>query len=387
MDVFWNKFRILASISLLVIIIIRLMWLDVRPKPPRIEPRFISELQHGLQMSNYETSLNLCNISSIKNKENSALRYSTWVSTKSIVSLLKKHILAPCLDLKMDYKDILGSNKYLLITLVFILSLTARILTKSWLVSLVVGASLLSSSTIVPYRNLVGFSLYGQLFVAFWGIALAFFSRGSNKLSTSLLALTSALGIYLGLYSLALWCICLVPAYKVVKKLTGVGPHRIVNFLIVSCIYLITFFAVANLTRHDLGPYSLATDPSASLTYNNGTYHKLLHFSDYFRINTEGLLSGKLAASFVMAFLYLFFRPRKNMQAHYKFNLMFFGALTGIVTSTLIAHFCKKHFGILLIDPLMLNYIEWFAPLIMTLGISSLYSIFKYCQETFLRSK
>ena len=194
----WRSFKIFFAIVLLVMILMRLVWMELRTYPPRLDGRARVTFSESAGEEGP-----VCRLSMPQAGRGRALPPFVEATSRDwfASSGLGWFAQLLCEDGRLAPAAFIRTNQWLLILTVAAGVMLTRFLTSSWVLSLVVGASLLSRGRLIAGIGTVGSLPLVTLGTALWFLCLAHHLKTASRAS---LVTAALLPLGLGFFDPAL---------------------------------------------------------------------------------------------------------------------------------------------------------------------------------------
>ncbi len=189
----WTRTKVLFAITLLVMILMRLVWMNLRTYPELPSERalisleFYKALDLGQCNINIEASTSLSEIA----RERLDLLHDqlAWLVSPAYVGFA----YLGCLDKELGFGRLLTWSQWALMATAFLCVLLARFLTSSWMISLTVGAVVLSRGALMTRLSFVSIDAFVMFFTTLWMSCFAHFLRTGSTFILTLAVVTVAI--------------------------------------------------------------------------------------------------------------------------------------------------------------------------------------------------
>ena len=172
----WGRLRIIVPLILLVMILMRLVWMQLRTYPTFVEPRALISLDvwHRLSGLGCASERRLGEVAKQPPEDRLYLEAALdWMASPGFAVVG----LASCGVNSLELRKAIQVNEWILAATVMVAALMTRFITSSWTMALIVGAMLLSRGRLLADIGMVSADYPAMLLVTTWLAASAHFLR------------------------------------------------------------------------------------------------------------------------------------------------------------------------------------------------------------------
>ena len=214
----WHRGKAVTAFVLIVMALMRLIWIQLRDYPPKINPRNQIAIE-SVSLPSHAP----CDLGQLKTKKHGAF-------SEGLVENQRSYLLAPlfapmaresCRSGAFHFKTFVTLNQNILSISVFLAVIASRFLTGGWMMPLVISVVLLSRGRMITGIGDISPDLLITCFVSLYSLFMIHFIRTGWKKS---LLLASLSGFLLGLSEPSLLVSCLfLPFIMFFWRLSFVG--------------------------------------------------------------------------------------------------------------------------------------------------------------------
>lgn len=203
---FFAQLRLLAIATLLVMILMRLVWMDLRIYDLKVHPILKSSSYAGLTDENY------CDIYIVERQAPQASQIKLeLIPTWSSSWLFRVYLNMSCRNGTVSPDSYIRMNQGVLVLTILCCILICRIFCRSWLICLAVAAILLSRGRLIAANETMSGQMLSTLLVTFWLLTAFHWLRTGAK---SAAILQWAALLLLLSFEVSLWPISLVAFFS-----------------------------------------------------------------------------------------------------------------------------------------------------------------------------